>query len=486
MKFYASLSAIALLVSVSSSALAATATPEEAARLAGVFQSYLGKEPGVVTVTPAGDAYDVKIDFMPFIKKMAKPDFSAEATPFLMKLADQGGGKWLVTQDQPISFSAKSPGKLDVTVKFGGLKGTGIFDQSLSAFTNSTTDVTDMLVDETVTTPEAGSMHIAYSMKAAHYETTAAAAGADAVDGTLHVTMTGLAETINSPASAATGMPLNLTITAEKGTQDGTLKGMKTQAIYQLVSWFVAHASEEAVKSNQAELKTLIGASLPVFENIATAGSLQNISVTTPIGPVGIASLGFDVGLNGIVADGLLHEGFKVDGLALPAGIVPPWAAGLVPQSFGVDFKVADFDLAAPAKIMLDTMDLSTNASPTPEENAKLLKALMPKGAVSISMGASKITSKLYDVDYEGAMTAGPVGTPVGEATIKAKGFDQVMDALKAAPPEMAGQAIPVLIAAKGMAKTEADGRMSWKIENTPLGGVLVNGIDVTKMGGAN
>ena len=99
-------------------------------------------------------------------------------------------------------------------------------------------------------------------------------------------------------------------------------------------------------------------------------------------------------------------------------------------------------------------------------------------------MGPSKIEGKLYDLDFEGNMKAGPVGVPLGAATIRAKGLDDVMKALQAAPPEMAGQAIPAIIAAKGMAKTEADGSMSWKIENTISGTLLINGIDISKMGG--
>ena len=115
-----------------------------------------------------------------------------------------------------------------------------------------------------------------------------------------------------------------------------------------------------------------------------------------------------------------------------------------------------------------------------------LLTALLPKGAVEISMGPSKVTGKLYDLGFEGALTAGPVGVPVGVATIKAKGLDEVMKVLQAAPPDVIGKAIPGLIAAKGMSKTEADGSLSWKIENTTSGSVLVNGIDVSKMGGGN
>ena len=471
-------------VSAGTPALAAAATAEEAQRLTGVFQTYLGTEPGVVTVAPAGEAYDVKIDLAPLIGKIKQPNFSAEISPFVMKLTDQGGGMWLVTQDSPLSYSAKVPGQLEMTVKAGAMKGSSVFDQNVSAFISSTYDIADFSVDETITTPEATTTHVAYNIKAMHYETASMPAGPEVLDGTFHWAMSGLTETFKLPMPQPGGMPMDLTITAETGTQDGTIKGMKAQAIYRLIAWFVAHPSEEAIKAGQVELKSLVGAGLPLFENVTAKGALQNLSVVTPVGPVGIANLGVDVGVNGVVADGMVHEGFRADGLTLPPGLVPPFAQDLVPQSFALDFKVSDFNLAEPAKMLLDIMDLNDAKPMTPEESAKLLTALLPKGAAEISLGPSKITSKLYDVDFEGRMTAGPVGVPLGQATIRAKGLDDVMKTLQAAPPEMIGNAIPAIIAAKGMAKTEADGSLSWKIENTISGALLVNGIDTSKMGG--
>jgi hypothetical protein len=470
-------------VSAGTPALAAAATAEEAQRLTGVFQTYLGKEPGVVTVTPSGEVYDVKVDLAPLIAKFKQPNFSAEISPFLMKLTDQGGGKWLVTQDSPLSYSARMPGQLEITVRAGAMRGSAVFDQNVSAFISSTYDIADFSLDETITTAET-TMQVAYNIKAMHYETASTPAGPDALDGTFHWAMSGLTETIKVPMQQPGSMPMDITVTAETGTQDGTIKGMKAQAIYRLIAWFVAHSSQEAIKAGQTELRSLVGAGLPFFENVTAKGALQNLSVITPVGPVGIANLGFDLGVNGVVADGMFHEGFRAEGVSLPPGFVPPFAADLVPQSFSFDFKVSDFNLADPARMLLDMIDLSQAKSNTPEENAKLLTALLPKGAVEISVGPSKVTAKLYDLDFEGAMTAGPVGIPLGAATIRAKGLDDVMKVLQAAPPEMAGQAIPAVIAAKGMAKTEADGSLSWKIENTISGTLLVNGIDVSKMGG--
>ena len=156
-KIRSSVFAFILFASAAAPALAATATPEEALRLAGVFQTYLGQEPGVVTVTPAGEAFEVKIDFAPLIAKFKQPNFSAEISPFVVKLADQGNGKWLVTQDSPLSYRAKVPGQMEMTARIGTLKGSSVFDQNLSAFISSTFDLADLAVDETVTTPEAGS-----------------------------------------------------------------------------------------------------------------------------------------------------------------------------------------------------------------------------------------------------------------------------------------------------------------------------------------
>ena len=484
MKIYSGLAVLALLVSTSPQAMAASATAEEATRLVEALQTYLGKEPGVVNVTPAGETYDVKIDLAPLIAKLAIPDLSAEVSPFEMKLADQGGGKWLVTQDSPLSFSAKMPGKLDMAIKIGALKGSSVFDQNLQAFISSTVDVTDLSADETITSPEAGSTHVTYTTKSMRYETTATASGTDSLDSTARATVSGFIEKFSLPPTPASPKPVDFNIVIDKYSTDTSFKGFKNKAFNNLIAWFVAHPSKDAMKSSQADLKSIMSASLPLFDSISGTGKLEYIVATTPIGPVGLGNVGFAVDMNGVVADGALHESITAEGLTLPAGLVPAWAVGLVPDKFALDFKVADFDLAAPAKILIDNLDLANKDPIKPELQAQLLSAFLPKGAVTLSMGPSNITGKLLDVGFEGVMTAGPVGNPVGEATIKATGIDKVMEAIKSAPPEIGMQAVAGLVAAKGMAKTEADGSLSWKIENTISGTVLINGIDVSKMGG--
>ena len=66
--------------------------------------------------------------------------------------------------------------------------------------------------------------------------------------------------------------------------------------------------------------------------------------------------LGIAVDMNGIVADGRLRETISLTGFRVPAELVPQWAAGLVPENFRIDVNLADFNLAAPAAMIIDTL----------------------------------------------------------------------------------------------------------------------------------
>jgi hypothetical protein len=113
-----------------------------------------------------------------------------------------------------------------------------------------------------------------------------------------------------------------------------------------------------------------------------------------------------------------------------------------------------------------------------------MMQALMPSGTVKITLAPGEIVSKTASLSYVGSMKAGPTAIPSGQALVSVKGFDEAIAALNTAPPEMGlGQAAIGLLAAKGFSKPGADGSIVWNVESTPEGGVLVNGVDVSKMG---
>ena len=197
----------------------------------------------------------------------------------------------------------------------------------------------------------------------------------------------------------------------------------------------------------------------------------------------GLAEAGIEVEANGIVADGMVREAFSLSGLTLPEGLVPDWALALVPDSLVLDFQVARFDLAAPAAMLLDAIDLAAAEPVDPAMAATLLAALLPEGAVDITMAPGHVTSGIYDLRFEGAMSAGPAAPPTGKATITALGIAGVRAALTAAPAEIGMQIAALLAMAQGMAKPGPDGSLIWEIDATRPGTLLINGVDMMTMG---
>lgn len=483
MKPTAAILSLFLLAGTSVHALAA-ATPEDAARVTAALQAYFGAEPGVVTVTPAGDSLALTIDLGPHIAKVKDHAVSASVTPIEMTLTDQGGGKWKVDQDQAFALKFNVEGAADISVNIGSIKGTGVYDEALGAFESSNTEIAQMALDETIT-DKGMTTKVAYTIGAIKVESQMAQ-GEGGADGTSKYTFTDLKETINVPAAPdGSSPPLDFTLSSPSGYQDVVMKGLRSKAVTELVAWFVANPSEELIKSKQAELKNKLRAALPLWTNMSGTASLDTLSVNTMLGQFGFDKADVYVTMNGILDEGYLQEKISLSGLQVPQGIVPPWATSLVPSHLTFDFNFSGFNLAQPARMIIDTLDLGKDP-PLPEGfEQQLMGAFMPTMAVKIGLGPSEVVGPIYHLKAEGAMNAGPMSMPSGQATIMLKGIDELMAALQAAPPEMGmQQAAPVGIMAKGMAKTEADGFLSWKIESTPEGGVLINGTDVSKIGG--
>lgn len=469
----------------STTALATPATPEGAAALVAVFQTYLGATDGVVGVEAQGDAYALTLDFAPLIALM--PDEGAEATvsPVEFALVDNGDGTWEVTQDQEFAIILKVPGQMDMTMTMANWAGTGTFDTDLQAFTTSTSEVTDLSLNQTMTDPTVGETVVAYTIQSMTYTSTATAGAAGGVDSKSNYVVTGLAEDFGMPGMGEGGAPMQLKLTAESYTADAVVTGMRPDALYKLMAFFVANPSEAAITANELGLKAIISDGLPLFENILSTGNVTSVSVTSPMGEFGLESMGIVVEANGVVADGKFREAITMSGLTMPDGLVPAWAVPLVPKSLALDFTVSRFDVAAPMALFLETLGAATAVTDTDttERDAKMMAAFMPEGVVDITIAPGSLVGSDYKLTYQAMMTAGADGAPpTGTATVTATGLDAIQAALAAAPPEMSGQIAPVIGIAQGMAKPGADGALVWDLEMTAAGGMLVNGVDL--MGG--
>lgn len=463
---------------MSGGALANPATPEGADGLIALFQTYLGTTSGVVSVAPEGDSYGVKLDFAPLAARV--PELTASISPIEFKLTDNGDGTWSVAQDQIFQMDVKVPDRLDLSLHIGHLVTIGLFDATLQSFRTNSGSVTDLSLTENVIDPVMGNTKVSYQIASGQTESTASAGENGGVDLVATYALNGLSESFTLPSLAEGTPDTEITLRAETYTAEGQLLGLRPDAMTKLLAFFVANPSEAAIFAQQAELKTILSEGLPLFETLKSTGTILAISADTPLGTIALDEAGVDVEANGITDQGLIAESFRLKGLALPEGLVPDWATGLVPSELSIGFSLTDFNLAAPAAILLSAVDFGAQI---PDDlQASMLAALLPEGAVTFSLPADGMTAPLYTLTYEGSLSYAPESMPVGGAKITATGIPDVVTALQSAPPEAAMQITPFLAMAQGLAQPDDSGALVWNIEMTPEGGLLVNGTDL--MGG--
>lgn len=463
------------------SAPAAEATPEGAAALTSVMQTYLGTTKGVVSVQPGGEAYAVTLDFAPLIAK-APEGVTISVSPLQFNLTDLGDGTWQMQQDQSLTFSAIAPGAAEIVGSVGSLTSEGIFSAELGAFITSTTKISDIALTEKITDAQLGNTDVAYAIRGLSYESTAAAGTAGGVDSKSSFVLEGLTESFTLP-----GIEMPLSLTAALTTGNSEITGLRPDAFYKLIAFFVANPDQAAIALRQDDLKSILQAGFPLFDHMTSTSTTASVAVDTPMGPAGLANVTIEVEANGVVSDGFVREAIRFDGLTLPAGVVPDWAVDLVPQAVSLDFSLSRFDLAAPAKLLLNMINLATPEVPlTPEQNMALMLALMPEGVVAVTIAPGGIKAPLYEVTYEGALTFGAEQGPDATATITATGMTAVKQALTKAPEEIGMQIAPALGMAEGLAKPGENGVLIWELQATPGGPMMVNGVDMMGMAGGN
>ncbi len=474
-----------LLAAASFLALAGTsfaASQDEANQIKASFEKYLTAEPGVVTVAVVGDAYDVTLDFNPFVAKIKQPNFAGSMAKLTYRISPQGAGKWQVDQNQPLEFSLKAGPAFDLSYKVASAKLSGIWDEAFSGFATTTMDYSNFDSVQTINDPTNKTKQVtktkAAGFKGDQTSTLNAKGGVD-----FKGTYSSGAANSDSTFDTASG-PFQLAYTTDASTSEYSGTNLRQREILSLIAWFVARPSPEAIKKDQNELRTLVKSALPLFDNIAASVKAGKVDVSTTYGKGSLSGVDLVVNMNGLTKDGKIREAFNLKGITLPDGILPPWSKPVLPTDVSLDFAVSGFNAADPIGMIVDNMDLNAEPPLKSGLEMQLLAMALPKGTFQVALNPGSIKSSSYEISYDGTLNVSLGGPPSGKGTLKMKGFDQTLQSLQqaAATDPSINQVIGPMMAAKGFSKQEGD-LLVWNLESTPQGGVLVNGIDVTKMG---
>jgi uncharacterized membrane protein YgcG len=273
------------------------------------------------------------------------------------------------------------------------------------------------------------------------------------------------------------GMNFPLTLQTPELSVDANGKGVRTKPLLDLLAFAVAHDDEAELKANQAELKSLMLAALPIWERLDGNYGFKNFEVESPVGKFGAAQFSTAFGMDGVSQNGKVDYAIKASGLTIPHQTLPEWTVPLLPTDIDLNFGGANIDLDTMAKKAIEAFDLNKNP-PLSDEFGKALVADFKAKNPKVVLGHSTVKNGDIEVAMEGEMTFPGGEKPDATVTVDVAGYDKIVNALKEAAKsdEQMAQAFPFALAVKGFGKTLPDGRLEWVINTKADGSVAVNG----------
>lgn len=466
-----------LLVLSATPAFAQTVDVSGAEALTGGLKRYIGTtvfDQGVVKISVQSDAYRVDVDFNKLLTLFpTEGAVKLDVAPYSFSLKPRADGAWDMSGDMApdgkIEFSVENQTQ-KTEWKLADDTFSGVYDPALAGFSTATGK--NGAISMTSTDPTSSSEFTAASGSFQIQSTRNPTRG---VDFTALQTIGTMVQTmrINSPEI---GMEIPVVLRSPELSYNSAATGFQAQPLLDLLAFAVANADEAKIKAAQSELKTLLRAALPLWENLTGAYGWRELSVGTPVGIFSTSNATIKVAMDGVQKDGTINYGIKLDDLVVPDGVLPKWSVPLLPEDIDLNFGGTGIDLEGPATLAIDALDLNRDP-PIPEEVGAAITAQFMAEPPKFVIGRSTISNKDTEISAEGEMTfAG--GKPAATATLEATGFDKAMEAIQAATataPE-AQQMYLVAVAAKGFAKSLPDGRLQWVVNMTADGAVTVNG----------
>lgn len=458
----------------SGSALAESATEQGAKAIRDEIARYFGSkviEKGIVTIKPNGESYDVTYDISSsrFGLPADGPQFSFG--PFTARLTPQGGGKYAFEQNTPsLDFTyraGKAGPQSELVQRLKNCSGKGVYDPNAAQFTDQT-----MSCESAILTMRSPIEDIDATMGKADFVVTGKRGEAGTADFNVTGDLLDLVETvtIKDPANPTPPMALR----ADRIHQNLTVNGFNSAPFGPALAYFAGRKTGDNGKAALEQARAKLKAVLPLWKTLAAQIRYDNITVGTPRGIVGIATVDTNFASNGMVKDGTVGATLTMSGLSLPEGVLPDWAKPLVPEKATLNLNLTGLDLDA---LMGKMIDLGIDAKP-PQPGAFRAEVmpLLLSERLKLTVDQSLVAAS-FDVKGQGETSLLPAQR--GKATVTAGGLDDVAAALgkagvSAPGPQRAAMGLAFL---KGLAKTGPDGRLVWNVDFDSLTRkVTVNG----------
>ncbi len=429
----------------------------------------------LVSVKATASDYLVSFDLgalNPLIKA-AGAGVTYEPAALVYKATEQDDGKWRVVLDS-LPKIASSAGDMRTSVEFTNFRQTLLIDPAiawyLSGSANSDKGVVETHAPKLDQTIDFGPFH-------------ADAATVVNPDGSVSTTVKEDFSDIGVKTSVVgkNDAPASISGRLKKALLNVAIDGLKTRTAFDLLALIAAHPSRADLAPHEAELKGLLKELAAPGLKFVEGGEAHEALIQSKIGAVALASLKGQFGMANAGPHSSVSLILSAGGLSLPVGLAPPGAADLTPSEIDLAATFKGIDIAAAANEAIADMRLQGDDPPISEaDSAKVMAALLSAGPMRLDIALSHIHAPAIDASFEGEIRYAP-GKPSGVLTIHMRGFDKTMAAVKALGPAVAVKALPGFAMAKGLAKTDSDGSLSWVVEIGQDRSITVNGLPLGK-----
>jgi hypothetical protein len=455
------------------------ATPEGADALRALIAKYLpaaqaGATP-LVTVKPEGSHYLVSADLSALNALLAETGISYDPAVIVYQAIEQDDGNWRVAMDSlpKIGFHSKdATGAIELTNFRSAalispavawlLSGSANIDKGTFQVQNpKITQTIDFgPVQETIATNVGGDGSVSTQVKEEIAELGLKAAGA---------------------GDGENESPVNFSGRAEKALISLGVDGFKSRKAFDLWGLLAAHPARADLAAHEAELKGLLKDLAAPGLKLDEGLEAQKTVITASLGAIAVGNFKYQLGAANAGPQSAIDLSVSADGLSLPVGLLPPNADALTPNKIDISAKLKGIDITAAANEWISDLSLQGDGPLLSDDNAaKVEAAFISSGPVQIEFAPSHVVAPAVDADFAGLIRLDH-NKPTAAITIHARSFDKTMAAVKDLGPDIAGRAMPGLALAKGLAKSESDGSLSWLVELDAQRSIKINGIPFGK-----
>jgi hypothetical protein len=469
----------ALALSSAYSVYAADVNEQGAKSLKDSLSAFLperAKTSKFLAVKTSGGRYEITYDFARLLASIdAKKDFVISGlAPISVFAAPLDNGQWKLNSDNDLNVTVQ--GKLpdgkptNFSYSVSDMVFSGIFDPAISYLrSGEATSGPIRLVSKS------GPQEVEASFAGMNYSmTSAASTTAGATDFKGSGSFQRFYERIVAPETPP------VQVRADSLEFDASVEGVVPEKMRDLISLIIDIVRDEKPSDADIDrLKGMIRSSMPFFTSLSERLTFKQFAVVTPMGDFGLGKLDYTVAMTEPSDKARIGIGARIEGVSMPSGLVPRIYAPLVPDVADLQFGITDLNFTRFINEVLAIDPLKPD--PLPDADSKRIgEAFLNNGQRTIDFPKIAAKSDLYDIEASGEIHAYPEQKDqyTLQTTIYARDIDKLIQYFQKSAksdPQLSQVSFGVMMA-KGMAKTEPDGRLRWDVEFRDGKSLSVNG----------